>query len=81
MITIMHFPPGTSKWNKIETGCSATSPAPGVACADDPGRRRGRDRRDHHLCRTEATAVLDENEYPKGQEVSGQRMTYLDSSS
>jgi len=25
-ITVCHFPPGTSKWNKIEHGCSASSP-------------------------------------------------------
>ncbi len=26
VITVCHFPPGTSKWNKTSTGCSATSP-------------------------------------------------------
>ena len=29
-ITVCHFPPGTSKWNKIEHGCSARSPWAGA---------------------------------------------------
>jgi len=30
-ITVCHFPPGTSKWNKVEHGCSPTSPSTGAA--------------------------------------------------
>ena len=29
-ISVSHFPPGTSKWNKIEHRCSATSPRTGA---------------------------------------------------
>jgi Rhodopirellula transposase DDE domain len=28
-VTVCQFPPGTSKWNKVEHGCSATSPSTG----------------------------------------------------
>ena len=30
-ISVMHFPPGTSKWNKIEHRLFCTSPGPGAA--------------------------------------------------
>jgi hypothetical protein len=30
-LQVCHYPPGTSKWNKMSTGCSATSRRPGVA--------------------------------------------------
>ena len=48
-ITVMHFPPGTSKWNKIEHRlfCHITRTWRGPA-ADDRGGRGGRDRRDRH---------------------------------
>ena len=48
-ITVCHFPPGTSKWNKIEHRlfCHITRTWRGPA-PDDARRRRRRHRRDHH---------------------------------
>jgi hypothetical protein len=37
-VTVCHFPPGTSKWNKIEHGCSATSRPTGGAGRWSPTR-------------------------------------------
>jgi transposase len=78
-ITVCHFPPGTSKWNKIEHRlfCHITRTWRGrpltsheivvntiAATATSTGLR--------------VTAVLDENSYPTGAEVSDARMKDLE---
>jgi Rhodopirellula transposase DDE domain len=78
-ITVCHFPPGTSKWNKIEHrlfchitrswhGRPLMTPEDAVAGIAATTTYAG----------LKVTAVLDAHEYPKGEQVSGQRMKYLD---
>jgi hypothetical protein len=77
-VTVMHFPPGTSKWNKIEhrlfchitrtwRGRPLMTPEDAVAGIAATTTYAG----------LKVTAVLDDAVYPTGQEVSDQRMTYL----
>ena len=78
-IWVCHFPPGTSKWNKIEhrlfchitrtwRGRPLMTPEDAVAGIAATTTYAG----------LKVIAVLDGNEYPKGEEVSGQRMKYLE---
>ena len=78
-ITVCHFPPGTSKWNKIEHRlfCHITR----------TWRARPLMTREDAVAGIAATvtcqglkctAVLDETLYPKGAQVSDDRMRYLD---
>jgi len=78
-IWVCHFPPGTSKWNKIEhrlfchitrtwRGRPLMTPQDAVAGIAATTTYAG----------LKVIAVLDGNEYPKGEEVSGQRMKYLE---
>jgi hypothetical protein len=78
-ITVCHFPPGTSKWNKIEHRlfCHITrtwrarplmtkeDAVAGIAATTT-------------YAGLKVTAVLDEAVYPKGTEVSDERMRYLE---
>ena len=78
-ITVCHFPPGTSKWNKIEHRlfCHITrtwrarplmtqqDAVAGIAATTT-------------YAGLKVTAVLDGAVYPKGTEISGERMTYLE---
>jgi Rhodopirellula transposase DDE domain len=78
-IWVCHFPPGTSKWNKIEhrlfchitrtwRGRPLMTPEDAVAGIAATTTYAG----------LKVIAVLDGNEYPNGEEVSGQRMKYLE---
>jgi hypothetical protein len=78
-ITVLHFPPGTSKWNKIEHRlfCHITrtwrarplmTPEDAVACIAATVTSQG----------LKCTAVLDENDYPGGIKISDERMKYLE---
>jgi hypothetical protein len=78
-IWVCHFPPGTSKWNKIEhrlfchvtrtwRGRPLMTPEDAVAGIAATTTYAG----------LKVTAVLDGNEYPAGEQVSGQRMKYLE---
>jgi hypothetical protein len=78
-ITVMHFPPGTSKWNKIEhrlfchitrtwRGRPLMTPQDAVAGIAATTTYAG----------LKCTAVLDTNQYPTGQETSDKRMRYLE---
>jgi len=78
-IWVCHFPPGTSKWNKIEhrlfchitrtwRGRPLMTPEDAVAGIAATTTYAG----------LKVIAVLDGNEYPKGEQVSGQRMKYLE---
>jgi hypothetical protein len=76
---VCHFPPGTSKWNKIEHRlfCHITrtwrarplmtkeDAVAGIAATTT-------------YAGLKCTAVLDQTGYPKGTEISDQRMTYLE---
>ena len=78
-ITVCHFPPGTSKWNKIEHRlfCHITrtwrarplmtreDAVAGIAATVTAGGLK-------------CTAVLDDGDYPDGVEVSDAQMTYLE---
>ena len=78
-IMVLHFPPGTSKWNKIEHRlfCHITrawrarplmTREDAVAGIAATVTARG----------LKCTAVLDEADYPDGVEISDQRMRYLE---
>ena len=78
-ITVCHFPPGTSKWNKIEHRLFSQITL----------NWRGRPLTSHDViintiaATTTATgltvtAVLDQNRYPTGTQVSGEQMTDLE---
>jgi Rhodopirellula transposase DDE domain len=78
-ITVMHFPPGTSKWNKIEhrlfchitrtwRGRPLMTPEDAVAGIAATTTYAG----------LKCTAVLDANQYPKGEETGDKRMRYLE---
>ena len=78
-ITVCHFPPGTSKWNKIEHRlfCHITR----------TWRARPLMTKEDAVAGIAATttyqglkcaAVLDPGEYPTGREISGERMKHLE---
>jgi Rhodopirellula transposase DDE domain len=78
-ITVMHFPPGTSKWNKIEHRlfCHITRTWRGrpLMTAEDAVAGIAATTTYAGL---KCTAVLDADGYPKGQEIADERMTYLE---
>jgi transposase len=78
-IVVCHFPPGTSKWNKIEHRlfCHITRTwrarplmTAGDAVAGIAATITGQG--------LKCTAVLDQAVYPRGMQISGQRMKYLE---
>ena len=73
-ISVCHFPPGTSKWNRLNIGCFATSPKipVGVRCAAS---------NDFNLIANTTTttglqiqAELDTHPYPTGLKVSDKEL-------
>ena len=78
-ITVCHFPPGTSKWNKIEHRlfCHITRTwraRPLMTAGDAVAGIAATTTYQGLKC----TAVLDEGDYPDGVTVSDQRMKYLE---
>jgi len=78
-ITVCHFPPGTSKWNKIghRLFCHITRTwraRPLMTAADAVAGIAATTTYQGLKC----TAVLDQGDYPTGQEVSGERMKQLE---
>jgi hypothetical protein len=77
-VTVCHFPPGTSKWNKIEHRlfCHVTRTWRGqpLTTAEDAVAGIAATTTWQGL---KCTAVLDDADYPKGREVSDERMAYL----
>ncbi len=69
-ITVCHFPPGTSKWNKIEhrlfsfISHELARASPWSATGD-----RQPDRRHHHAAGLRVEAAIDRNTYPAGVKV------------
>jgi hypothetical protein len=78
-ITVCHFPPGTSKWNKIEhrlfCHITRTWRARPLMTAEDAVAGIAATTTYAGL---KCTAALDEGDYPKGLEISDQRMKYLE---
>jgi hypothetical protein len=78
-ITVCHFPPGTSKWNKIEhrlfCHITRTWRARPLMTADDAVAGIAATVTGQGL---KCTAVRDDAGYPKGREISDARMTYLE---
>ena len=78
-ITVCHFPPGTSKWNKIEhrlfCHVTRTWAARPLMSAEDAVAGIAATVTGQGL---KCTAVLDDAGYPGGVEVSSQRMRYLE---
>ena len=78
-ITVCHFPPGTSKWNKIEhrlfCHITRTWRARPLMTKEDAVAGIAATTTYQGL---KVTAVLDEAAYPKGTEISDERMTYLE---
>jgi hypothetical protein len=78
-ITVCHFPPGTSKWNKIEHRlfCHITRTWRGrpLMTAGDAVAGIAATTTYAGL---KVTAVLDDAAYPTGAQVSGERMRYLE---
>jgi hypothetical protein len=78
-ITVCHFPPGTSKWNKIEhrlfCHITRTWRARPLMTAEDAVAGIAATVTGQGL---KCTAVLDDAGYPKGREISGARMRYLE---
>jgi Rhodopirellula transposase DDE domain len=78
-ITVCHFPPGTSKWNKIEHRlfCHITRSwrARPLMTAEDAVAGIAATTTWQGL---KCTAVLDEGSYPGGVKVSGERMKHLE---
>ena len=78
-ITVCHFPPGTSKWNKIEhrlfCHITRTWRARPLMTAEDAVAGIAATTTYAGL---KVTAVLDDAAYPTGAEVSGERMRYLE---
>jgi DDE family transposase len=77
-IAVMHFPPGTSKWNKIEHRlfCHITRTwhaRPLMSAADAVAGIAATVTAQGLKC----TAVLDETHYPEGEKIPGRRMRYL----
>jgi hypothetical protein len=78
-ITVCHFPPGTSKWNKIEHRlfCHITrtwQARPLMTRQDAVAGIAATTTYQGLKC----TAVLDDAVYPKGTEISDRQMTYLE---
>jgi hypothetical protein len=77
-IRVCHFPPGTSKWNKIEhrlfCHITRTWRARPLMTAEDAVAGIAATTTGQGL---KCTAVLDQGSYPKGAEVSDERMSYL----
>jgi transposase len=78
-ITVCHFPPGTSKWNKIEHRlfCHITRTwraRPLMTAADAVAGIAATTTGQGLKC----TAVLDQGHYPTGQEISDARMRHLE---
>jgi len=78
-ITVCHFPPGTSKWNKIEHRlfCHITRTwraRPLMTAADAVAGIAATTTYQGLKC----TAVLDEGDYPDGAKVSDERMKHLE---
>jgi hypothetical protein len=78
-ITVMHFPPGTSKWNKIEHRmfCHITrawSSRPLMTITDAVAGIAATVTSQGLKC----TAVTDDGHYPKGIEVSDARMKHIE---
>jgi hypothetical protein len=78
-ITVCHFPPGTSKWNKIEhrlfCHITRTWRARPLMTAEDAVAGIAATVTGQGL---KCTAVLDDAGYPKGREISDARMRYLE---
>jgi len=78
-ITVCHFPPGTSKWNKIEHRlfCHITRTWRGrpLMTVEDAVAGIAATTTYQGL---KVTAVLDGGDYPTGQQISGERMKYLE---
>jgi Rhodopirellula transposase DDE domain len=78
-IRVCHFPPGTSKWNKIEhrlfCHITRTWRARPLMTKEDAVAGIAATSTYQGL---KVTAVLDEGSYPAKVKVSGQRMTYLE---
>jgi predicted DNA-binding protein (UPF0251 family) len=79
VIEVMHFPPGTSKWNKIEHRlfCHITRTwraRPLMTTGDAVAGIAATITAQGLKCR----AVRDDGDYPGGTEVSGARMAYLE---
>ena len=79
VITVCHFPPGTSKWNKIEhrlfCHITRTWRARPLMTKEDAVAGMAATTTCQGL---KVTAVLDDAVYPKGTQISDQRMTYLE---
>jgi hypothetical protein len=77
-ITVCHFPPGTSKWNKIEhrlfCHITRTWKARPLMTAEDAVAGIAATVTAQGL---KCTAVLDDGDYPEGVQVSGTRMKHL----
>ena len=77
-ITVCHFPPGTSKWNKIEhrlfCHITRTWRARPLMTAEDAAAGIAATTTYQGL---KVTAVLDGAEYPNGVKISDERMKYL----
>jgi hypothetical protein len=78
-ITVLHFPPGTSKWNRIEhrlfCHITRTWRARPLMTRDDAVAGIAATVTAQGL---KCTAVLDQADYPDGVKISDQRMTYLE---
>ncbi len=78
-ITVCHFPPGTSKWNKIEhrlfCHITRTWRARPLMTAEDAVAGIAATTTGQGL---KCTAVLDDGDYPGGIKVSDQRMKHLE---
>jgi DDE family transposase len=78
-ISVVHFPPGTSKWNRIEhrlfCHITRTWRARPLMTAGDAVAGIAATVTSQGL---KCTAVLDTGEYPEGARVSGDRMRYLE---
>jgi hypothetical protein len=78
-ITVCHFPPGTSKWNKIEhrlfCHITRTWKARPLMTAEDAVAGIAATVTAQGL---KCTAVLDDGDYPEGVQVSGTRMKHLE---
>jgi hypothetical protein len=79
-VTVCHFPPGTSKWNKIEhrlfCHITRTWKARPLMTAEDAVAGIAATATSQGL---KCTAVLDDGDYPEGVKVSDQRMRHLES--
>jgi hypothetical protein len=78
-ITVCHFPPGTSKWNKIEhrlfCHITRTWRARPLMTAEDAAAGIAATTTYQGL---KCTAILDDGEYPDGIKISDERMKHLE---